>query len=34
MPEGLTAYFTDFNAKGDNRDAMYLMTPEFTLDSG
>lgn len=33
MPEGLTAYFTDFNAKGDNRDAMYLMTPEFTLDS-
>jgi hypothetical protein len=33
VPEGLTAYFTDFNAKGDNRDAMYLMTPEFTLDS-
>ena len=33
IPEGLTAYFTDFNAKGDNRDAMYLMTPEFTLNS-
>ncbi|MCR5138323.1 MAG: hypothetical protein K6C12_14750 [Oscillospiraceae bacterium] len=33
VPEGLTAYFTDFNAKGDNRDAMYLMTPDFTLDS-
>ena len=33
VPEGLTAYFSDFNAKGDNRDAMYLMTPEFTLDS-
>ncbi|MCR5211609.1 MAG: hypothetical protein K6C41_03565 [Lachnospiraceae bacterium] len=33
VPEGLTAYFTDFNAKGDNRDAMYLMTPEFTLNS-
>ena len=33
VPEGLTAYYTDFNAKGDNRDAMYLMTPEFTLDS-
>ena len=33
VPEGLTAYFMDFNAKGDNRDAMYLMTPEFTLDS-
>ena len=33
VPEGLTAYFTDFNAKGDNRDAMYLMTPEFTLES-
>ena len=33
VPEGLTAYFTDFNAKGDNRDAMYLMTPDFTLNS-
>ncbi len=33
VPEGLTAYFTDFNAKGDNRDAMYLMTPEFKLNS-
>jgi len=33
VPEGLTGYFMDFNAKGDNRDAMYLMTPEFTLDS-
>ena len=33
VPEGLTAYFMDFNAKGDNRDAMYLMTPEFTLNS-
>ncbi len=33
VPEGLTAYFADFNAKGDNRDAMYLMTREFTLDS-
>ena len=33
VPEGLTAYYTDFNAKGDNRDAMYLMTPDFTLDS-
>ena len=32
IPEGLTAHFTDFNAKGDNRDAMYL-TPEFTLNS-
>ena len=33
VPEGLTAYYNDFNAKGDNRDAMYLMTPDFTLDS-
>ena len=28
-----TSYEGDFNAKGDNRDAMYLMTPEFTLNS-
>ena len=33
VPEGLTAYYNEFNAKGDNRDAMYLMTPDFTLDS-
>ena len=33
VPEGLTAYYMDFNAKGDNRDAMYLMTQDFTLDS-
>ena len=33
VPEGLTAYYNDFNAKGDNRDAMYLMTSDFTLDS-
>ncbi len=33
VPEGQTAYFTDTNAQGDNRDAMYLMTPDFTLNS-
>ncbi len=33
VPEGLTAYMTDFNAKGDNRDTSYTMTPEFTLNS-
>ena len=32
-PEGLTAYFNDTNAQGDNRDASYLMTEDFTLDS-
>ena len=33
VPEGLTAYITDFNAKGDNRDTSYTMTPDFTLNS-
>ena len=33
VPEGLTAYFNDINAQGDNRDAAYLMTENFTLDS-
>ena len=33
VPEGLTAYFNDTNAQGDNRDASYLMTEDFTLDS-
>ena len=33
VPEGLTAYFKDANAQGDNRDAAYLMTENFTLDS-
>ena len=33
VPEGLTAYMTDFNAKGDNRDTSYTMTPEFQLNS-
>jgi len=33
VPEGLTAYMTDFNAKGDNRDTTYTMTPDFTLNS-
>lgn len=33
VPEGLTAYFNDTNAQGDNRDAAYVMTKDFTLDS-
>ncbi len=33
VPEGLTAYFNDTNAQGDNRDASYLMTEDFTLNS-
>lgn len=33
VPEGLTAYFNDTNAQGDNRDASYLMTRDFTFDS-
>lgn len=33
VPEGLTAYYNDKNALGDNRDAAYVMTPDFTLDS-
>jgi len=33
VPEGLTAYMTDFNAKGDNRDTSYTMTPDFQLNS-
>ena len=33
VPEGLTAYFNDTNAQGDNRDTAYLMTPDFTLQS-
>lgn len=33
VPEGSTAYITDCNAQGDNRDAAYLMTDDFTLGS-
>lgn len=33
VPEGLTAYYNDCNAQGDNRDTTYLMTKDFTLDS-
>lgn len=33
VPEGLTAYYNDTNAQGDNRDTTYLMTRDFTLDS-
>lgn len=33
VPEGSTAYMTDVNAQGDNRDAAYLMTDDFTLNS-
>ena len=33
VPEGLTAYYNDRNAQGDNRDTTYLMTQNFTLDS-
>ena len=33
VPEGLTAYYNDSNAQGDNRDTTYLMTNDFTLDS-
>ena len=33
VPEGLTAYYNDTNSQGDNRDAMYVMTRDFTLDS-
>ena len=33
VPEGLTAYFNDTNALGDNRDAMYLMTRDFSFTS-
>lgn len=33
VPEGLTAYFSDRNAQGDNRDAAYTMTGDFTLNS-
>ena len=33
VPEGLTAYYNDKNAQGDNRDTTYLMTKDFTLDS-
>ena len=33
VPEGLTAYYNDRNAQGDNRDTTYLMTRDFTLNS-
>lgn len=33
VPEGLTAYYNDKNAQGDNRDTTYLMTKDFTLNS-
>lgn len=33
VPEGMTAYLNDTNAQGDNRDAAYTMTSDFTLDS-
>lgn len=33
VPEGLTGYFNDTNAQGDNCDAAYLMTRDFTLNS-
>lgn len=33
VPEGLTAYFNDTNAQGDNRDTTYFMTQDFTLNS-
>lgn len=33
VPEGMTAYMNDTNAQGDNRDAAYTMTSDFTLDS-
>lgn len=33
VPEGSVAYVTDTNAQGDNRDAAYLMTGDFTLNS-
>lgn len=33
VPEGSTAYMTDTNAQGDNRDAAYVMTRDFTLNS-
>lgn len=34
VPEGMTAYLNDRNAQGDNHDTTYLMTSDFTLDSG
>lgn len=33
VPEGSTAYVTERNAQGDNRDAAYLMTDDFTWNS-
>ena len=33
VPEGLTAYYNDTNAQGDNRDTTYLMTKDFTLNT-
>lgn len=33
VPEGMTAYLNDINAQGDNRDAAYTMTANFTLNS-
>lgn len=33
VPEGSVAYVTDVNAQGDNRDAAYLMTGDFSLNS-
>lgn len=32
-PEGMTAYYNDRNALGDNRDTTYLMTSDFILNS-
>ena len=34
VPEGMTGYLNDENAQGDNRDTSYLMTDDFTLNSG
>ena len=33
QPKDKAAYFNDTNAQGDNRDAAYVMTKDFTLDS-
>lgn len=33
VPEGSVAYVNDVNAQGDNRDAAYVMTRDFTLNS-
>lgn len=33
VPEGMTGYLNAENAQGDNRDASYLMTDDFKLNS-